>query len=163
MKHRDKWKILFVLICGCALVGSSEAIAEEGPEIFPEDPLLLVGTDRLELLIRALKTRTNIELLLGKGVPTGRDGWVRYLVVESEFDLDTRFASWVEVHYDARGELIDENVPYRTRKMIVSPKVVGGVLASQVPKTVESTKDFLEKSMKSFEQKDPPVQPERKK
>jgi hypothetical protein len=153
MNDRYKWKNLFVLICACMVVGTSAAIAEEQPAILPEDPLLLVGTDRLELLIRDLRTRTNIELLLGTGVASGREGGVRYLVVEREFNLDTRFASDVEVIYDDRGELTNVSVPFRTKKMIVSPKVVGAVLASQVPKSVEGTKEFLEKAMKSLDEK----------
>ena len=161
MNYRTKWNVIAVLFCGSVLVGTSALIAEEQPPIFPEDPLLLIGSERLELLIRALKTRENVEILLGKGVPMNREGAVRYVVLESKFYWETRFVGDVEVHYDAGG-VKDIKLPFRTEKLIVSPKVVGAELAGQVPKTVESTKEFLEKSRKSSEQKEAPGQSERK-
>ncbi len=150
--------IKFIILATVCLICAPSIMAQDVYVIAPEDPLLLIGSARLDPIIRALRTKDKVELLLGSGVAVDQAGSVvHYVVVEADTQ-ETRFVRSLEVRYAADGSVVDVRIPYETRKLIVSPKVCAGYLARQVPATVDAMGRLIDRT---FHQ-DAPGEPEAK-
>ena len=64
-----------------AFVQNNLVVPVEERKIFADDPLIFIGRERLEKLIKALENRKSIELLLGEGWQNRPGGPVHYLVL----------------------------------------------------------------------------------